>query len=431
MQRKAFRGFAAALALTLTLSVAMPAYAQTKEEVQQTIQDLQNQKAALNNQLAELRENKESTEAYIEELDRQIQELALQIQETQDQLDATQAELEKTQAELEVAKEKEAEQYSALKARIKVMYESGDTSLIEIFLKAADISTILNATEYISKISDYDNQLLTALNETRKEIERIEAKLEEQLEQIKLLKEQLELEQQNLETIYQAKQVELASLLGDIDVTYSNMMNTEDEIAVTNQILADIIAAEEAEAARQKAAAEAAAAEAAAAAAQQQSSSGSASTGSNPSTGTSSGTSSGGSSSSGSSYATGTLGWPCGGYISSYYGARTSPTAGASSYHQGVDFAASAGSPIYAADGGTVVTSSYSSARGYYVIVSHGNGISTLYQHCSAVYVSAGQAVSKGQTIAAVGSTGISTGAHLHFEVFVGGQNVDPMSYLN
>ena len=124
--------------------------------------------------------------------------------------------------------------------------------------------------------------------------------------------------------------------------------------------------------------------------------------------------------------------FPCGGgYISSYYGGRTSPTAGASSNHKGVDIAAATGTPIYASAGGTVVTSSYSSARGYYIVVSHGNGVCTLYQHCSSISASVGQYVSQGQVIGYVGSTGISTGPHLHYEVLINGVNVDPYpSYM-
>ena len=95
-----------------------------------------------------------------------------------------------------------------------------------------------------------------------------------------------------------------------------------------------------------------------------------------------------------------------------------------------MDIAASTGTAIYAADGGTVVTVSYSSARGNYIVVSHGNGLTTLYQHCSAIYASVGDKVSQGDVIAAVGSTGISTGAHLHFEVWLNGVPVDPENYI-
>ena len=117
-------------------------------------------------------------------------------------------------------------------------------------------------------------------------------------------------------------------------------------------------------------------------------------------------------------------------WVTSGFGGRTSPGGVGSTNHKGIDIGAGAGSPIYAADGGIVASAGWNVARGYYVIVTHSNGMSTLYQHCSALYTSAGKYVSKGQTIAAVGSTGYSTGPHLHFEVWVNGVPVDPMGYL-
>ena len=98
--------------------------------------------------------------------------------------------------------------------------------------------------------------------------------------------------------------------------------------------------------------------------------------------------------------------------------------------HYGLDYAASTGTPIHAADGGTVISAGWSGAYGMRIMIDHGGNIKTLYAHCSALYVSAGQQVYKGQTIAAVGSTGRSTGPHCHFEVFVNGANVNPANYV-
>lgn len=124
--------------------------------------------------------------------------------------------------------------------------------------------------------------------------------------------------------------------------------------------------------------------------------------------------------------------WPCpSSYtITSEFGGRESPTAGASSNHMGIDIGAPSGSSIVAAASGTVVTAQYSTSAGNYVIISHGNGISTVYMHASALYVSAGQTVSAGESIAAVGSTGYSTGPHLHFGVTVNGAYVNPHNYV-
>ena len=131
-------------------------------------------------------------------------------------------------------------------------------------------------------------------------------------------------------------------------------------------------------------------------------------------------------------YFDGIWSWPCSStYISSYFGGRVAPTAGASSDHKGMDIAATSGTPIWAASGGTVVNVAYSSVRGYYVDIDHGNGIVTRYQHMkSAAIVEEGDKVVRGQTVGYVGSTGVSTGAHLHIEFLIDDVAVDPLNYL-
>ena len=128
----------------------------------------------------------------------------------------------------------------------------------------------------------------------------------------------------------------------------------------------------------------------------------------------------------------GTFTHPCPGYtyISSEFGWRAQPIPGASTNHKGMDFAAGTGTPIYAAADGTVTSARYSGNAGNMIVINHGNGLQTYYMHCSKIYVSAGTKVSKGQNIGAVGSTGNSTGPHLHFQVMSGGRPVNPMNYL-
>ena len=124
--------------------------------------------------------------------------------------------------------------------------------------------------------------------------------------------------------------------------------------------------------------------------------------------------------------------WPLSisGRITSTFGYRNRPTAGASTYHKGIDVGASTGTPILATASGKVVTATYSSSAGYYVMLYHGNSTYSVYMHCSSLNVRVGQQVSKGQKIAAVGSTGISTGPHLHFGISVNGQYVNPLNYV-
>ena len=128
--------------------------------------------------------------------------------------------------------------------------------------------------------------------------------------------------------------------------------------------------------------------------------------------------------------ATGSLRWPCSGIITSYFGYRDIGVAGASSNHGALDIAAGYGTPIYAADGGTVIASGWDGGYGYRIRIDHGNGMVTLYAHCSSLLVGSGEHVFKGQLIAYMGSTGISTGSHCHFGVYVNGTAVDPLNYL-
>ena len=121
---------------------------------------------------------------------------------------------------------------------------------------------------------------------------------------------------------------------------------------------------------------------------------------------------------------------PAAGSITSYYGPRVHPVTGVNSIHTGIDFGASYGSPIIAAKSGVVTTATYNTAYGNMVIIDHGDGTSTLYAHASSFATSVGQTVSQGQTIAYVGSTGYSTGPHLHFEIRINGQHVNPLPYV-
>lgn len=406
MLKKILRGTKILMVFAVVFSLSIPVFAETKEEAQARIDSLESQQEALKDSLENLRVNKESTEAYIAELDAQLKVLMGQIDETNQQLAATEAQLAETQDELDIAKAKEAEQYIALKARIKAMYESGESSYLSVILNAEDISTLLNDAEYMGQISEYDRSLLESLAESRKQIEELQAAIEAQLAEITALKEELESQQESLSIVVAEKEAELVTIEEHMEDVAGDIYNTQAELEVTQDILAAIVAEEERQAALKAA---------------QEAGSGTA----NIITG-------GGGDYYDTTVSDSGLAWPCpsSSYISSGYGSRTSPTAGASSNHMGIDIGADSGAAITASASGTVVTASYSEARGNYIVVNHGS-ISTLYQHCSALYASVGQSVSQGETIAAVGSTGYSTGPHLHFEVLINGSNVNPLYYVS
>ena len=128
---------------------------------------------------------------------------------------------------------------------------------------------------------------------------------------------------------------------------------------------------------------------------------------------------------------TGQFAWPTPStsLITSYYGSRLHPVYGTTKFHSGIDIGAADGAAIIAADGGTVVSAGWSGGYGNCIMIDHGNGYTTLYAHLSGYAVSSGQAVSRGDTIGYVGSTGVSTGPHLHYEVRQGGSTLDPMAF--
>lgn len=340
-------------------------------------------------------------------LSAQLNKIIEDLKKAQSDVEAKEKEIAETEDELTAARIKENEQYEAMKIRIKYMYENGDSDMIAVLLSAENMADFLNKAEYVEQISIYDREMLVEFQRVVKEIEEKEAKLKKEKQELLTLQDNLSKKQKEVESLLATKNAQISDL--------------ESQIGENAKVLNALIeAAKEAER-RRKEAEEAAKQEAEN---NKRPSSGNSSSGSGSSSGN---YKPGGNVISGN----GTLSNPCpGARISSEFGPRRAPTAGASSYHRGRDYAAPSGTPIYASAAGTVITASYNGVRGNYVVIDHGNGLQTWYQHASRLYVSAGQKVSRGQNIAAVGTTGVSTGAHLHYEVHVNGTAVDPRKYL-
>ena len=198
MQRKVLRTLKAAVAFSMVFSLSVPAWAASdKQQVQQNLDALESQKDALESRLSALQANKADTESYIAQLDQELNSVYAQVSSLTQQLEQTQEELTSTQEQLETAKAKEDEQYEALKLRIRAMYAAGDTSMLSVFLQASDISSILNATEYISRLSDYDANLLESLNNTRQEIETLEASFRSRRQNLRISRPRKRASRQN------------------------------------------------------------------------------------------------------------------------------------------------------------------------------------------------------------------------------------------
>ena len=386
------------MAFVMVFSMSMTAFAvdaSDKEAKQNEIDALEEEKAEQAEVLEELEADKAATEAEIEALDAELEALQIEIDATNAELARVQAELEQTKKDLEVAREKERQQYETLKLRIKVMYEKGDTGYLEILFAAKDMASFLNSTEYISKISDYDNNLLNNLMQTRMQIEELEKQLEAQQAELEALKAELEAQQAELEILLEEKAEHIRALNDSIAYTQEVIAELEDSIRKEEQALYEIQQA-----------------------ISQQASSG----GYVPNV-------------SGSSKpAYGSWIWPSDTYyLTDTFGYQ----AWRGGLHNGIDIGAPHGSPIYAAASGTVWIAGWSSSAGNWVVIDHGGGVLSVYMHASALYVSSGQYVDAGTCIAAVGNTGYSFGAHLHFGIMVGssggydGYWVDPLGYVS
>lgn len=391
MQKK--RVLSVILALTLSIGCAVPAQASSISETQKKGEELQSQK--------------DSAEAEKAALTKQLNDLIDEMDKTTEDINTKQEEIDSKETELIQAQIDENNQYESMKKRIKYMYENGNTQFIEVLLESKTIGEFLNNAEYIAQISDYDRQMLKEFQQTVQDVNDQKTALEGEKTELESLQTQLESKQNEVTTLISEK----SDLIGDLETAIG-------ENAAKLQAL-------------QEAAAEQARMQQEAAAAANKNNSNNTNNNTNNKGNNTNVTPTPSPSPSITPSGNGKLSNPCpSAYISSEFGGRTSPGGIGSTNHKGRDYAAGSGSPIYASASGTVTTVSYNGARGNYVVINHGNGLSTLYQHCSAIYVSAGQSVSAGQNIAAVGTTGASTGPHLHFEVWVNGTPVDPRLYL-
>lgn len=398
------------------------------------ISDARQKKDALESDLKEaealidkLKEDKGDIESAVKELDQRLTGISENIEELEKRTEEKNGELEKAEEQLRIAREQELQQYESMKVRIRYMYENTDASYLELFITSGSFAEFLKQAEYINAIVRYDRQMLDEYQKTQLTIKESQEAILKDKEELEKLQAELEEEQEAVNLLMSEKESQLSAVAQGLTDAENQAAQYEQEIAAENQLIQEILAAEE-QARKEEEARKAEEARRAEEEKKQQGES------SDKGSGTSSSADSGTSSNvnTGNSYTGGVFTWPCPSStrITSGFGYRDAPTAGATTYHQGYDIGASAGSAIVAAADGVVTSASYSSVLGNYVILSHGGGLFTIYEHCSSLLVSKGQSVSRGQTIAKVGSTGISTGPHLHFGVQLNGKYVDPGNYL-
>lgn len=412
-------------AIMLTLIFCMHPVCNVQATEESNLSEAQQEKKTLENDLQKAKElidslkgSKEDIQSEVEKLDKQLNEISGKVKELESQLSKKRQEIANTESALNKAKEQEKKQYRNMKKRIQFMYENGQTSYVEMLLSADSFTDFLNAVEYITQISQYDRKMLKEYQNMQVTIADTQKTLETDYASLQSLQAKVQEEKQAVAALESAKKGELNDVADDLTDAQTVAKAYEAEIQAQNEVIAQIQAAQKRAAEQQAAQQQAQAAE------ENQGATDAAGENQNTAQNTTP---------SGNGQSTGSMMWPCPSSkrVTSDYGPRTSPTNGASSNHKGIDIGAAYGADIVAADGGTVLVATYSSSGGNYVIIDHGGGLCTVYMHASSLTVSAGQTVSKGQVIAKVGSTGISTGNHLHFGVTLNGVYVSPWGYVS
>ena len=345
-------------------------------------EELTEVKTELNGALQEVSEISDS----ITNVESEISTLSSKIDDLKNSISEKEADLKKKE--------------SLLDERLAASYMNGGTSPYMDALFSGGVVNLVTNYDMIKQIAEYDNNLINEVKTTK-------ATLESEKKQSEEAKEEKEKKSEELKSLKSQKQAKVNSLTAEQQEIQSKIDEYDAETKKMQKLEKEALAKEKAaeEAARKKAAAS-----------------------------SSSSSSSSSRSSSTVSKGSGQFMWPVpsSSYVSSPYGYRIHPIYGTKKLHAGMDIAAPSGSTIVAADSGTVILASYGYNGGYgnYVIISHGNGYTTRYAHCSSLSVSVGQQVSKGQKIASVGSTGASTGPHCHFEIRINGSTVNPANYV-
>lgn len=382
--------------------------ASTLSELQERQKELEDQKAENDKKLDELKEDtakqqeyKETLNAQIETVQQEIDSYNLEINALNQQIEAKEDEIADKQVSIDA-------NYEKLKERLCALYKAGEASTLAIVLDAENISDMLRKAEIMKAVTEHDTQLMDTLKTEMKEIEGQKKEIEENKSELTKSR-----------TALQDSQKELTSLMEEAESLLTDLEKKQRQLEMENESLDEDM--KEADAALDQWYADYYAAQS-----QNNSSSNNETSGSSGSS-----SSSGNSGSSEPVNGTGQFMWPVPGYYGAIY-------QGFSSSHKGYDISGGGiyGQPIVAADSGYVMFAGFGSAAnshnryGYCVDIDHGNGYSTRYAHCSALTVSTGTYVTKGQIIGYVGNTGESYGAHLHFEIRYYGTAVNPSGYV-
>lgn len=385
--------------ISLCFNVTMYSFAASLSDLQQQQKDASEKKDELEQEKKDVANQKKTALEKIEELNEEISASEEKLNDLNDKVKELETSIAVKENELKEAEQKQADKEETLEKRLIAQYKTGKVSYWSVILNPSSFLDFFSNLHNIERIAKIDAELIETIKQEKESIEKAKEELSKQKSEVKAAKAEAEKENTILKNNKIIKNSEIAKL-------------TEEEKELQQKI-------DEYQAEMDKAEAEIKRIAAA---------------NSKPSNGAT---------------FNGRLAWPCPNYsrITSYFGGRQSPGGGVGSRnHKGIDLGASHGSNILAAESGTVITVSNTCKHDYaktvatkcscgggygnYVMISHDGGIVTLYAHCASINVSKGQKVSRGQVIAGVGSTGYSTGNHLHFGLLLNGTYVDPLPYI-
>ena len=354
-------------------------FASQADDKRAELNEVQSQMQKMQDRKERARQKAEAASESLEEIQTSLNQLQVQARNLQGKRDALQAKINDNQIKLAQKKAEVEKRKKIYSKRLREIYINGQINYLDVLLGAKDFGDFSSRMYLLQKIISSDIEMLTQLQKAEAEVKARQEQLDAQMKDIKTTQAELEakrarankLKEQRSYMLYKAQEEEQQS-----------QSEYERLLAISEKITAMLRNME-----------------------------------------------SGGSSSSGGG-GTGRFIWPCHGTITSSFGWRTHPVFGTTKYHSGMDIGVDYGTPILAADSGTVIYSGWLGGYGYAVMIDHGSGLVTLYGHNQALNVYEGQYVTKGTCIAYAGSTGYSTGPHCHFEVRLHGEVTEPLNYL-
>ena len=343
-----------------------------KKKLEETNKQLKETKNAIN----QAQSQKKTVSKQVAELDNKLHQAEQELGTVEGQLSNLESQIVVTKRDLERASQAAAGQKDTLKKRVRVMYETGSVGYLAVVLDSTSFSDFISRMDFLKKIVNYDVALLKNMHAHRDNIAQQEIKLQSEMDEKERLKQEIRAKK---EAVASSKD-DRTKILNELVKDLKELNKLEDKLLEESKEFEKKIIASQSK----------------------------------------------------DKYVGGKIEWPTPSStrITSPYGYRIHPILKTKKFHTGIDIGASSGSAVIAGNAGKVIFAGYYGGYGYTVIIDHGGKISTLYAHNSKLLVKVGDEVKRGQTISKVGSTGLSTGPHLHFEVRENGQHTDPMSYI-